>query len=267
MTIARRMGGLVGDGHRISEQRQRVSADRGRRGGARAGWPLPRRTSAPTCGHHLDPDARVDHVVQFAAPRAKRDGGAPDVLRAEGRHVAAPRCRDVMSIGRRRQAIVVDRSRGDRRPETRRSPRTSPAPHRTRAPPGRASPRPLRRAPGRPRSASAPRAARTAPRDRAGRLPFSVSRHSITSSELPTIRPSGAFMSVMSASVRTPDPTPIATSDFASRRESSSVFMNAPPPVFTSSTRPPIPSAIFLLMIDAQMSGMLSTVPVTSRRA
>ena len=28
-----------------------------------------------------------------------------------------------------------------------------------------------------------------------------------------------------------------------------------------------MPSAIFLLMIDAEMSGMLSTVPVTSRRA
>ena len=30
------------------------------------------------------------------------------------------------------------------------------------------------------------------------------------------------------------------------------VFMNAPVPVLTSSTRPPMPSAIFLLMIDAR---------------
>ena len=45
------------------------------------------------------------------------------------------------------------------------------------------------------------------------------------------------------------------------------VFMNAPSPHFTSSTRPPMPSAIFLLMIEAVMSGMLSTVPVTSRSA
>ena len=44
-------------------------------------------------------------------------------------------------------------------------------------------------------------------------------------------------------------------------------FMNAPRPHFTSSTKPPMPSAIFLLMIDAVMSGMLSTVAVTSRRA
>ena len=43
--------------------------------------------------------------------------------------------------------------------------------------------------------------------------------------------------------------------------------MNAPRPTFTSSTSAPMPSAIFLLRIDAQMSGMLSTVPVTSRSA
>ena len=43
--------------------------------------------------------------------------------------------------------------------------------------------------------------------------------------------------------------------------------MKAPLPVFTSSTSASIPSAIFLLMIDALMSGMLSTVPVTSRSA
>ena len=43
--------------------------------------------------------------------------------------------------------------------------------------------------------------------------------------------------------------------------------MNAPLPVFTSSTSASIPSAIFLLMIEALMSGMLSTVPVTSRSA
>ena len=59
-------------------------------------------------------------------------------------------------------------------------------------------------------------------------------------------------MTVISASVRTPDALPIATSDSASRRESSSVFMNAPLPVLTSRTSPPMPSAIFLLMIDAR---------------
>ncbi len=43
--------------------------------------------------------------------------------------------------------------------------------------------------------------------------------------------------------------------------------MNAPEPVFTSSTSASIPSASFLLMIEAQISAGLSTVPVTSRSA
>ena len=45
------------------------------------------------------------------------------------------------------------------------------------------------------------------------------------------------------------------------------VFMNAPRPIFTSSTSASMPSAIFLLMIDEVMSGTLSTVAVTSRSA
>ncbi len=43
--------------------------------------------------------------------------------------------------------------------------------------------------------------------------------------------------------------------------------MNAPEPVFTSSTRASIPSASFLLMMEAQIRNGLSTVPVTSRNA
>ena len=45
------------------------------------------------------------------------------------------------------------------------------------------------------------------------------------------------------------------------------VFMNAPVPTFTSSTSEPVPSAIFLLMIEEAISGIASTVPVTSRSA
>ena len=44
-------------------------------------------------------------------------------------------------------------------------------------------------------------------------------------------------------------------------------FMNAPAPVLTSSTSAAVPSAIFLLMIEAEIIGIDSTVPVTSRRA
>ena len=43
--------------------------------------------------------------------------------------------------------------------------------------------------------------------------------------------------------------------------------MKAPLPVFTSSTRPSIPSASFLDMIEAAIRGIDSTVAVASRRA
>ena len=43
--------------------------------------------------------------------------------------------------------------------------------------------------------------------------------------------------------------------------------MNAPEPTFTSSTSASVPSAIFFDMIELAMSGIDSTVPVTSRSA
>ena len=43
--------------------------------------------------------------------------------------------------------------------------------------------------------------------------------------------------------------------------------MKAPLPVLTSSTIAALPAASFLLMIEAAMSGMESTVAVTSRSA
>ena len=71
-------------------------------------------------------------------------------------------------------------------------------------------------------------------------------------------------MPVMTASVGTPWAPPMATSDCASATASSKACMNAPRPHFTSSTSACEPSASFLLMIDAEMSGMLSMVAVTS---
>ena len=53
----------------------------------------------------------------------------------------------------------------------------------------------------------------------------------------------------------------------ASSRALRSSFMKAPLPTFTSSTSAPVPSAIFLLMIEEAISGIASTVPVTSRSA
>ena len=43
--------------------------------------------------------------------------------------------------------------------------------------------------------------------------------------------------------------------------------MNAPVPTLTSSTSEPVPSAIFFDMIEEAISGIASTVPVTSRSA
>ncbi len=53
----------------------------------------------------------------------------------------------------------------------------------------------------------------------------------------------------------------------ASVRASSCVFMKAPLPTFTSSTSASMPSASFFDMIDEAISGMQSTVAVTSRSA
>ena len=74
-------------------------------------------------------------------------------------------------------------------------------------------------------------------------------------------------MSVMRAAIRLPMPWPMASMASARARESSSFAMKAPSPVLTSSTRASIPSAIFLLMMEAAMRGRLSTVAVTSRSA
>ena len=74
-------------------------------------------------------------------------------------------------------------------------------------------------------------------------------------------------MSVSRATVVTPASLPRATMVSASSRARASSFMNAPEPTFTSSTRAPVPSAIFLLMIELAIRGIASTVPVTSRRA
>ncbi len=74
-------------------------------------------------------------------------------------------------------------------------------------------------------------------------------------------------MSVSRAVVRTPWSVPNSTMVAASSRASSRFFMKAPEPTLTSRTREPVPSAIFLDMIEEAMRGMDSTVPVTSRRA
>ncbi len=100
-----------------------------------------------------------------------------------------------------------------------------------------------------------------------GPRPFRVSIASITSTALPTARPSGVSIAVSIASVASPLASAIRIRLSASVRACASVFMNAPRPTLTSSTSPFAPSAIFLLRIDAAISGTLSIVPVTSRSA
>ena len=100
-----------------------------------------------------------------------------------------------------------------------------------------------------------------------GPPPASTSSDSATSSALPAVRPSGVDMSVSRATVRTPCALPSETIADASSRAASTSFMNAPVPTFTSSTRAEEPSAIFLLMIELAISGIDSTVAVTSRSA
>ena len=63
------------------------------------------------------------------------------------------------------------------------------------------------------------------------------------------------------------DKETLATSFSASSFESGNAFMKAPPPVFTSSTNASNPSASFLDIIDATISGMYGIVAVASRSA
>ena len=89
----------------------------------------------------------------------------------------------------------------------------------------------------------------------------------MTSTALPAAVASGSFMSVMSALVFMPAPLATATRLSASARDSSRFSMKAPVPVFTSRTRPARPAASFFDRIEAVISGIDSTVAVTSRMA
>ena len=74
-------------------------------------------------------------------------------------------------------------------------------------------------------------------------------------------------MSVISAVVRTPAPFAIVAMLPASVCDIAGSAMKAPLPAFTSITRPSRPSASFFDRIEEAISGIDSTVPVTSRMA
>ena len=91
--------------------------------------------------------------------------------------------------------------------------------------------------------------------------------HSRISRALPIALPSGCSMSVMTTTIFVFIARHTSTIDRERAVAASRVDMNAPEPVFTSMTRPSIPSASFLLSMLAVMRGMDSTVDVTSRNA
>ena len=74
-------------------------------------------------------------------------------------------------------------------------------------------------------------------------------------------------MSVTRAAKRLPVRLPMSTMVLASSMALSTVVIMAPEPVFTSSTITSAPLASFLLRIELTMSGITSTVEVTSLNA
>src|SRR6267378_2635708 len=116
------------------------------------------------------------------------------------------------------------------------------------------------------RSISTPRR-RVSSRTSGGPRLRRTSIDSRTSTALPTALPSGASIEVSSATQPRPIERQRSTMVRARSRASSSVFMNAPRPTFTSSTRASIPSASFLLKMLEAISGTDSTVAVASRSA
>ena len=79
--------------------------------------------------------------------------------------------------------------------------------------------------------------------------------------------PKGWLMSVITAVVLRPTAFPKSTIVRARARASSKFFINAPSPTVTSSKILSAPAAIFLLITELAIKGIVSTVAVTSRKA
>ena len=88
-----------------------------------------------------------------------------------------------------------------------------------------------------------------------------------TSTALPAALARGWSIAVISAAVLSPVPVATDTRLSARRRASSMSAMKAPEPVFTSMTSVSSPAAPFFERMEAVISGIDSTVPVTSRMA
>ncbi len=107
----------------------------------------------------------------------------------------------------------------------------------------------------------------TSLRKSSGPRPSKHSTASKTSSALPTARPVTSLISLSIVKTSTPISTPTAVIPSANVCGSSRVFIKAPVPYFTSRTSLSNVSAIFFDMIEAVISAIDGTVPVTSRRA
>ncbi len=90
---------------------------------------------------------------------------------------------------------------------------------------------------------------------------------SATSSALPAVQPRHWPMSVKRARQGSPAPAATAISSPASASAAAAEGKKAPEPSLTSITRPASPAASFLARIEATISGIDSTVAVTSRIA
>ena len=89
-----------------------------------------------------------------------------------------------------------------------------------------------------------------------GPPPAKTSKVSLISRAFPAVKPSGTSIAVTNARVFTPAFLPKSTIVLANNAASSGSLINAPEPVFTSRTSAPVPSAIFLLMIEDAIKGI-----------
>ena len=267
--VVRRAGDRSGDA--VDDERAGLGSARGRSRGARRVPPRRRRsgrrrrraaraTAGPghlvaDLGQATMPAVALTGSSLRARPAPRRQAATPTALASRRRTKPAVGAGTVRTSALRERRVGVAALRPDHaRPHRRRPDRASTAAgsasggRRARASRGRGRGSPRRRRP--------------------GRRPASTSTDSVDLEPVARRpRPSGWSMSVSRATVRTPFASPRPTIVSASRARRRASGRNAPAPTLTSSTSASVPSAIFFDMIDDAMSGIASTVPVTSRRA
>ena len=226
-------------------------------------------TASPGPRTSVEPDRRVDGVLGPAPPAAQRHHHESDHPRVHARDDPGAIGRDGQPHGRLRQVPVGALDEVRRAAERRDHARETLGR-------GARGEGPLDRAGGRrvvPGQAAedeqlAARARAVTAWSRASRRrPVRKSIASRTSSALPTSWPSTWFMSVSHATVRSPASAATVDQALGERLAASRDPAKAPEPTLTSMTRASSPAASFFERIEAVMSGIESTVAVTSRIA